>query len=311
MIASSSFARIESSNGLLLFSLNHYRPHTPDFATGPQVISGYGDPLRVIVENRATSGATFSLTLRYELHFASATCLKVGLLHEGAPHSALKVSFDPTIDSAALGGGGGEPEDLRHEVSVTCLRPFSSPPSIFLTTRSPQNVADAPATTTRVCLPVTVAAFLKGLAVNPQEFRQRWSSLSSTEHTAQAVVRSAETETRRIDSRRDSPKSTVEPAAVRRFLTETLGMAEVACETQGAASGVELIAAAGVLLTTSTVASEGVVDDEGGSITCLVGVELHDTTGAARVTSKSTDRVLAEGVLKEVLKGVRAAAGGC
>ena len=89
----------------------------------------------------------------------------------------------------------------------------------------------------------------------------------------------------------------VGPAGVRRLLVETVGMTEVLWGGEGAAGGVELIAAAGVLRV-----SEGA---KGRAIVCLNGVELHSATGVARVTTKSTEHVLAESIQTEVVEGIR------
>lgn len=218
--------------------------------------------------------------------------------------SALKVSFLPEADSVALSGGGGKPEDLRQEesVTVTHLRPFSSRPNIGLAVRSSRNTDALPtatATATEACPPVIIALFFKGATMHANEFRQSWRSLSSRENTAQTVLRGAETE--RVDCC-DSPESAFHPASVRRALIDTLGMHEVEWNNRGAADGVELIAAAGDLLS-STVIGNGVVEKE--PALCLVGVQLHGATGSARLTFKTTEHVLATFMLNKILDLVR------
>ena len=131
-------------------------------------------------------------------------------------------------------------------------------------------------------------------------FRQAWTALSSAEHMAQTVVSCGPTTagdavaTGKEGCRRTSR---VDPATVRRFLVETLGMEEVVWGGECAVEEVDLVAAAGVLLASDT---------KGEALqTCLVGVELHSKTGAARVTSKSANRALVQGVQTDVLEGMR------
>lgn len=254
------------------------------------------------MDRRTTSSATCSVTRRYELHVTSATSVDIDSPKKDTSSSALKVSFEPKVDSAALSGGGGEPDNLRQGVSVTCLRPFSSRPGIGLTMRSSRN-ADALATATEVCPPVIMALFLKGPTMDAHNFQQNWRSLSSTENIAQIVLRGAETKP--IDCR-DSPKSSFHPASVRRALIDTLGMHEVEWNNEGAADGVELIAAEGELLL-STVIGEGVVEKE--PTLCLVGVQLHGATGAARLTFKTKEHLVAKCMLNKILELVRSFGG--
>lgn len=277
-----------------------------------------GSSVRVVLEGCEKTGRTCSLTLRYELRVPPKTTFSVEFVKDERTNStstsALEISFYPNITSTELDGeGGGVQGDwshrqLRQVLSVTCVRAFSFPPEIALTT------SDRPLATTRVPLPVVnVAAFVTGLSLEPAEFRQRWTTLSCTE---QAVATGGEELTTNQHQQqqggclRGTSHGGIAEADVRRLLVETLGMREVV-QGRSACSvpGVALIAAAGELLLTPS-SSEGAFEGgQGGgasqTVVCLVGVELHSAAGAARVTTKSSDRVLAENLQKEVLESIR------
>lgn len=210
------------------------------------------------------------------------------------------MSFSPSIAGAGIGSGkegSGGASYLRQELVVTCARAFSAPPEIVLATGDRQfGVSE-----TLVSLPVTVTTFVVGFPMTAEAFRHAWTALSSAEHMAQAVVSCGSTDSDGaaaiIKEGYCPAASGVDPASVRHLLVETLGMEEVVCEGKGGVEEVDLVAAAGVLLAS---------DAKGkASQTCLIGVELHSETRAARVTSKSADRALAQGVQKDVLKGMR------
>ncbi len=275
-----------------------------------QVFHGDGSPVRVVLESCVKTGRACSLTLRYRLQVPPKTTLCVefpghGVDAASGSTSAAELSFRPSLSSFDLDregeDGGGSWRELRQEVSVTCVRAFCSPPEIALTT------SDRPLTTTRVPLPaVAVTAFLTGLSISPDNFRQRWTALPCSE---QAVVSADENQRQQHPRGREVFRGTRRLAAgeVKRLLFETLGMREVAGPPSGN-TGVELLAAAGGLLLTPSseaVAGRGGEKEEPSAAVCLVGVEVHSTTGAARVTTKSAERELTEGVQKEVLAGIR------
>ena len=256
------------------------------------------------------TGGTCSLSLRYQLRVPPNTTLCVELAGDGAGAAAkstspLDVSFRPGMPCVDLDREGedcgGSRRELRQVLSITCNRAFSSPPEIALTT------SDRPLATARVPLQaVTVAAFMTGLPVSPDDFRQTWTVLSCSE---QSVIGGEEARQQQ-EGRGKGPRA-IETADVKRLLVETLGMTEVVQKRPpGAVAEVDLLAAAGELLLIpspeTTAGSVGEKDASSSSmaVVCLVGVELHGTTGAARVTTKSTERVLAESVQKEVLEGV-------
>lgn len=299
-----------------------------------QVLHDNGSSVRVVLEDCVKTSRTCSLTLRYQLRVPPKTTFCVEFVKDAqttsiSTSSALEISFHPSITSVELDEGGrregdGSRRELRQVLSVTCVRAFSSPPEIALTT------SDRPLATTRVTLPVvTVAAFMTGLSINPDEFRQRWTALSCTEQavaSGEEVLKQREQQggcllgTSSVDAEPAvevkqrggvlRAPTEISPADVKRLLVETLGMREVVQDRPaGSVAEVALIAAAGELLLTpssSGSAAEGGQEDEGSpAVVCLVGVELHSTAVAARVTTKSTDRVLAENVQKEVLEGIR------
>ncbi|CAM9893062.1 unnamed protein product [Ectocarpus fasciculatus] len=267
--------------------------------------------MRVVLEECVNLGRTCTIALRYELQVPPKTRLSVTFPGDGdnaktSTSSALEISFRPDITSVELDGGGSRESEgsreLRQVLSVTCCRAFSSPPEIVVTT------SDRPFSATRVALPVvTVAAFLAGLPIEPDDFRQRWTAVSCSE---QAVVNGKESQ-----QQQQQQQQRVSPSDVRRILVETLGIREVAQQRPAgaAAPGVELVAAAGELLLTArpSSSSKSATAAEAGRETtaearevCLVGVELHAATGATRVTTKSTETVLAESVQKLVLEGI-------
>lgn len=221
----------------------------------------------------------------------------------------MDVSFNPSIAGARIGSGeegAGGARYLRQELVVTCGRAFSAPPEIAVATGDDR---ESRLSKTLVSLPVTVTTFVAGFPMSAEAFRHAWTALSSAEHMAQAVVSCDSTAAAgngigatRKEGYCPAAASSVDPATVRRLLVETLGMEEVVCEGKGAVEEVDLVAAAGVLLSSDT---EGKARQ-----TCLVGVELHSETGAARVTSKSADRALAQGVQRDVLEGIRRLAAG-
>lgn len=220
----------------------------------------------------------------------------------------MDVSFNPSIAGARIGSGeegGGGARYLRQELVVTCGRAFSAPPEIALATGDDR---ESRLSETLVSLPVTVTAFVAGFPMSAEAFRHAWTALSSAEHMAQAVVSCDSTAAAGNGIGATWKEGycpatlSVDPATVRRLLVETLGMEEVVCEGKGAVEEVDLVAAAGVLLASDT---KGKARQ-----TCLVGVELHSETGAARVTSKSADRALAQGVQRDVLEGIRRIAAG-
>lgn len=251
--------------------------------------------MRVVLEDCAKNKRKLSLTLRYELKLPPAATFTVDFSQSGTS-AALGVSFDPDIASTGSGAKSGQARELRQEISLSCLRPFSCPPEIVMAAGGRHSLQNA-----RVLLPVTVSTFMTGLSLSADDFRNEWSALSYPEQMEQAVLGDAEPKANGTELGKDCPqKQRVSPADVRQLLFETLGMREAPCG-ESSAKGVELIAAAGVLQI-SEVAS-------GVSVVCLVGVELHGATGAARVTTKSTDHVLAEGIQKEVLEGIHFANG--
>lgn len=276
-----------------------------------------GSSLRVVLDSCVKTGGTCSLSLRYQLRAPPNTTLCVELAGDGAAAttasdstSALDVCFRPSMSCIDLDQEGehcgGSRRELRQVLSMTCRRAFSSPPEIALTT------SDRPLATARVPLQaVTVAAFMTGLSISPDDFRQTWTVLSCSE---QAVVGGEEAVRQRQQGGGKGPRA-IETADVRRLLVDTLGMTEVVQQRPpGAVAEVDLLAAAGELLLTSPPeTTAGSVGENKKSSTaaataaaavCLVGVELHGTTGAARLTTKSTERVLAESVQKEVLEGI-------
>lgn len=278
-----------------------------------QVIHDNGSSVRVILEDYAKNGRTFSLTLRYELRVPPKTTFCVQSVKDAAhttstSNSALEISFHPNITSAELDDegviqGDRSHRELRQVLSVTCVHAFSSPPEIALTT------SDRPLATTRVPLPVvTVAAFVTGLSIKPAEFRQRWTTLSCTEQAVAGGEEAIKQHQPQGCCLRGASRGIAE-ADIKRLLVETLGMKEVVQDKSvGSVAEVALIAAAGELLLTPS-SSESVADGGQGvggsqSVACLVGIELHSTAGAARVTTKSMDRVLAENLQKEVLKAI-------
>lgn len=203
-------------------------------------------------------------------------------------------SFDPEIASLELGAEEeAKSKELLIELSVTCLRPFLSPPEIALTTGEQD-----PPPKTRISLPITVSTFLTGLPMTADKFRQRWTTLSSSGHVVQAVVGSEGQHLHHgAIGARCSQIPSAQPINVRRILVEELGMTEIVWGGKGAVGEVELIAAAGALLASEVV--------EGVPLVCLVGVELNSNTGAVRATTKSKDEVLAEGVQKDLIEKIR------
>ena len=267
-----------------------------------QVICNNISSPRVILEDRVLNGPTCSLRLRYEFRAPHQTTLSVGIPRGAAipVAAAVDVSFSPSIAGAGIGSGeerGGGASYLRQELVVTCARAFSAPPEIVLATGDRQSRVSE----TLVSLPVTVTTFVAGFPMTAEAFRHAWTELSSAKHTAQAVVSCRSTASDGVAATSMEgycpTASSVDPATVRRLLVETLGMEEVVCEGKGSVGEVDLVAAAGVLLASDTMGKA--------SQTCLVGVELHSETGAARVTSKSADPALAQGVQKDVLEGIR------
>lgn len=268
-----------------------------------QVLHDNGSSLRVVLDRCVKTGGTCSLSLRYQLRVPPETALCVEHA-DTVPKStsALEISFRPSMSCVRLDQGGedcgGSRRELRQVLSITCAAAFSSPPEIALTT------SDRPLATTRVPLQaVTVAAFMTGLSINADDFRRTWTTLSCSE---QAILGGEEA--RRPQQVKGKPRKS-ETAAVKRLLVETLGMREVVQQRPpGAVVNVDLLAAAGELLLTSSTETAGGGGGENkeppAAIVCLVGVELHTTTGAARVTTKSTESVLAESVQKEVLEGI-------
>lgn len=270
-----------------------------------QVLHDNGSSLRVVLDSCVKTGGTCSLSLRYQLRVPPKTTLCVEFAGDAviAPKStsALEISFHPSMSCVDLDHegeeGGGSRRELRQVLSITCARAFSCPPEIALTT------SDRPLATVRVPLQaVTAAAFLTRLSISPDDFRQTWTTLSYSEQT---VISGEEARNRH---QREGPRAS-ETADVRRLLVETLGMTEVVQQRPpGAVADVDLLAAAGELVLTSfakaTAGTVGENKDSQAPVACLVGVELHSTTGAARVTTKSTERVLAESVQKEVLEGI-------
>ncbi|CAM9311695.1 unnamed protein product [Ectocarpus sp. 12 AP-2014] len=269
-----------------------------------KVLFDNGSSMRVVLEECVNLGRTCSIALRYELQVPPKTRLSVTFPGDAdnasSTSSALEISFRPGVTSVELDGVGSRKSEgsreLRQELSVTCFRAFSSPPEIVLTT------SDRPFSATRVALPVvTVAAFLAGLTIDPDEFRQRWTTVPCSEQT---VVGCKESQQQRVSS-----------SDVRRILVETLGIREIAQRRPAgaAAPGVELVAAAGELLLTArfpSSAKSATAAEAGREMAaeareiCLVGVELHPATGATRVTTKSAEAVLAESVQKLVLEGI-------
>lgn len=282
-----------------------------------QVLYDNGSSIRVISEECVKTGRTCDLTLRYELRVPPKTtfCVEFPETVDSATSSpssssALQVSFDPRISCTELGdhdeGNSRSTKELRQVLSVTCLRAFSSPPEIALTT------SDQPLTTIRVPLPmVTVAAFLTGLAVDPEEFRLRWTALACSEQDVLSGEEAQQQQPLSYQGGCIRDTTVVTPADIRRLLVESLGMREVVQQRPaGAVAELILIAAAGEILCTPDSASGNVAaggTQGAGSTTavCLVGIELHCTTGAARITTKSAEPLLAQCVQKEVLGGVR------
>lgn len=256
---------------------------------------------------------TCCLRLRYEFRTPRQTTLSVGLPQgTAATTPAVNVSFNPNFSGAGagaggLGGAGGAggacgARYLRQELLVTCVRAFSSPPEIALTTGDQDGRVVAK---NIVALPVTITMFMAGFPMMADTFRHEWTSLSSAERVVQAVVscggqKNAYSDDSGVSSEayQRRGRSSATPGTVRRLLVETLGMEEIAWGEKGAVEEVELVAAAGVLL---------VPDMEGKAClqTCLVGVELHSKSGTARVTSKSAETALAQGVQKDLLEGIR------
>lgn len=274
-----------------------------------QMLDDDGSPVGVVLESCVKTGRACLLTLRYRLQVPPNTTLCVEFPGHNADAtsdstSAVELSFRPSLASFDVDEeaeeGGGSWRELRQEVSVTCVRAFSSPPEIALTT------SDRPLTTTRMPIPgVAVTAFLTGLSISPEDFRQRWTALPCSE---QAVV-SADEKQQPQGGGAFRGTTRLTTGEVKRLLFETLGMREVVGPPSGN-TGVELLAAAGELQLLLTPPPEGVAGwggetEEPSTVVCLVGVEVHSTTGAARVTTKSAERELAEGVQKEVLGGIR------
>lgn len=272
-----------------------------------KVLHDNGSSLRVVLDSCVKTGGTCSLSLRYQLRVPpkSTLCVEFAGDADAASESTspLEVSFHPRMSCVELdkeGGGedGGSRRELRQVLSITCARVFSSPPEIALTT------SDRPLATVRVPLPaVSVAAFMTGLSIGPDDFRQTWTNLSCSQQTVvsgEQVQQGGEEGPRAIDT-----------ADVKRILVEALGMREIVQQRPpGAVAEVDLLAAAGELLFTSSSAKTaagrvGEKKDSSAAAVCLVGVELHGITGAARVTTKSTERVLAESVQQEVLEGIQ------
>lgn len=264
----------------------------------------------MVSDSCVKTGGTCSLSLRYQLRVPPKTTLCVELAEDDAATtskstSALEVSFRPSMSCVELDQEGedfgGSWRELRQVLLITCNRAFSSPPEIALTT------SDRPLATARVPLQVvTVAAFMTGLSIGPDDFRQTWTTLSCSEQT---VI--SDDEARHQQQGGGKGPRAIDTADVRRLLVNTLGMREVVQQRPpGGVAEVDLLAAAGELQQTSSAATSAAAragEKEEPStvpIVCLVGVELHGTTGAARVTTKSTEPVLAESVQKEVLEGI-------
>lgn len=231
----------------------------------------------------------------------------------------LDVSLEPDDSVAGRSKGGSI---FHQEVMVTCVRPFLVPPSIALTwpKTAPQQVDSnlsprrqrraAFLPTAVVPLPVTIADFIEGYPMVATAFRQNWTALSSPSQIAQAILQqealpsqtalSDHPDSRRsnVDSRHDVPKSAAR--VIEQIVLDTLGLAKVPepVASEDMASGVELMAAAGVLRT-AVAGGQGAGD--GPSVGCLVGVEFNQETRASRVTVKSANHVLAVGVLKAIV----------
>lgn len=281
--------------------------------TTQQVLFDNGSSMRVVLEECVNLGRTCSIALRYELQVPPKTRLSVTFPRDAdnatSTSSALEIYFRPDMTSVELDGVGSRESEgsreLRQELSVTCFRAFSSPPEIVLTT------SDRSFSATRVTLPVvTVAAFLAGLTIDPDEFRQRWATVPCSEQTVVGGEESQQQQQQQLQQ-----KQRVSSSDVRRILVETLGIREVAQQRPAgaAAPGVELVAAAGELLLTArspSSAKSATAAEAGREMAveareiCLVGVELHPATGATRVTTKSAEAVLAESVQKLVLEGI-------
>eukprot|EP00903_Cladosiphon_okamuranus_P010687 g10100.t1 len=285
----------------------------PARASG-QVLHDNGSSLRVVLDSCVKTGGTCLLSLRYQLRVPPQTTLCVELVESDAAAaskststSALEISFRPSMSCVDLDQEGedcgGSRRELRQALSITCNHAFSSPPEVALTT------SDRPLATARVPLQaVSVAAFMTGLSIGPDDFRRTWTILSCSEQT---VVSGDEVRQQQQQGEGEWPRA-IETADVRRLLVDTLGMREVVQQrSPGGVAEVGLLAAAGQLQLTSPVETAGAAkagekeDPPAVPIVCLVGVELHGATGAARVTTKSTEPVLAESVQKEVLEGIR------
>ena len=251
--------------------------------------------LRITLESRVRSGSSCFLGLRYELSALAPSATVTIDLMPGPTTSAVSASFDPSFEAFEVGGEPGGRKELRQTVSLSCSRPFSFPPEIAVVVTTGGR---EPPTITRVSLPVTVSTFLRGLPLNTDDFRQMWTALSSSGQITQAIVRDGDH--RPAFGSVQGPRwgASVQPSDIRRLLFETMGMSEVPWKDKSGVGNIDLIAASGFM----PLSPPG--SREKGSIVCLVGVEIHGATGSARVTTKSTDRVLAEGIQREVMGGI-------
>lgn len=263
-----------------------------------------------------TESACF-MELRYEVQRPTpGSTFSVDLLQDEA-NPVLFATFEPEIASAKLNetfdgvasSGGGTPIaataatttlEFNQELLLTCVRPFETPPGLVLTKSSPSRSTSPlrrPSTVVRVVpLPITIVTFIEPHSITADAFRLNWKALSSSDQVVQSVVQLSALAT---DGRLGRATSDDRSAEIKRLLTDSIGLAEVALTEQGAREDVELVAAVGVL---RMVAVKG--GGEGPSVGCLVGLELNMTMGATRVTVKSTNHVLAEGILKEIVGGI-------
>lgn len=263
------------------------------------------------MERPVTKGETCSLTLRYQVQLSPLTTFSVKPSPREGVSPSMNIEFHPDISGVSFTcgadsgpdtqGSGDCRQELLQNLCITCVHSFSFPPEIVLAIASED--ASCETKITRVQLPLTVATFLMGVPMDTGDFRQRWTAWSSSEYVVQTMVGSSEGYTHKTAADQGSSQAPrLEPSDVRQLLVQTLGMAEVTYGGERSSPGVELIAAAGALP----------IQEAAGSVSvpfCLVGVELHVATGAARVTTKSTDRTLAQGVHEELLQGLRCASG--
>lgn len=262
--------------------------------TCPKVLHNDRVSMRITLESCATGGSCCFLGLKYELSAlapSETVSLTVRFL-PGPAAASLTASFDPPFESSSImGTESNGRKELRQMVAISCSRPFACAPKIAIVISGGLE----PPARTRVSLPVTVSTFMKGIDLSTEEFRLRWMALSSPGQTNQAIVSD-------VDHHVSPHKTRIQPSDVKRLLFKTIGMREVPWSIKGGFGDVDLVAASGVMTTSGS--------DDVGSLTCLVGVELHGTTGSVRVTTKSTNRALTEAIQKEVLRGIDVARSG-